>query len=47
MDALVLPKIDEIGRHANGAKSRFSDGVRFTGKAQDGAMVVPIHRLVQ
>jgi hypothetical protein len=43
----VLPKIDEIGRHANGAKGRFSDGVRFAGKAQDGAMVIPIHRLVQ
>ena len=46
MDALVRPKIDEIGRHANGAKGRFSDGIRFTGKAQDGAMVVPIHRVV-
>ena len=47
MDALVFPKIDEIGRHANGAKGRFSDGVRFAGKAQDGTMVVPIPRLVQ
>ena len=47
MDALVFPKIDEIGRHAKCAKGRFNDGVRFADKAQDGAMVIPIHRLVQ
>jgi hypothetical protein len=47
MDALVFPKIDEIGCDAYGAKGRFSDGVRFAGKAQDGTMVIPIHRLVQ
>lgn len=35
MDTSMLSKIDEIGRHANRAKSSFSDGVRFTGKAQD------------
>jgi hypothetical protein len=35
MDTSMLSKIDEIGRHANRAKSGFSDGVRFTGKAQD------------
>ena len=47
MDALLLSKIDEIGRHENCAKGRFNDGIRFTSKAQDGAMVIPIHRLVQ
>jgi len=47
MDALVFPKIDEISRHANGAKGRFNDGIRLTGKAQDGAMVIPIHRAIQ
>jgi len=41
MDALVLPKIDEIGRHAKCAKGGFNDGVRFAGKAQDGAVVIP------
>ena len=45
--ALVLPKIDEICRYANCAKGGFNDGVRFSGKAQDGAMVVSIHRVVQ
>src|SRR6185436_4723938 len=35
MDTPMLPKINKIRRHANRAKSRFSDGVRFTGKAQD------------
>jgi hypothetical protein len=44
VDALVLPKIDEIGRHANCAKGGFNDGVRFAGKAQDRAMVIPIHQ---
>ena len=29
MDALVLPEIDEISRHANRAKSRFNNGVWF------------------
>ncbi len=47
MDALVLPKIDQIGRHANGAKGRLSNGIRFAGKTQDRAMVIAIHRLVQ
>src|SRR6185436_20399595 len=32
MDAFVLPKIDEIGRHTNGAKGRFGDGSRFARK---------------
>jgi hypothetical protein len=47
MDTLVLPEIDEIRRHANGAKGRFSNGVRFACKAQDGTMVISIHRVVQ
>jgi hypothetical protein len=47
MGALVLPKIDEIGRHANCAKGGFRDGIQFAGKAQDGAMVIPIHCVVQ
>jgi hypothetical protein len=47
MDTLMLPKIDEVGRHANRSKSRFHDGVRFAGEAQDRAVVVSIHRLVQ
>lgn len=47
MNTFVFSKIDEIGRHANRAKGRFNDGVRFTGKAQDRPMVIPIHRLAQ
>jgi hypothetical protein len=33
MDAFVLTKINEIGRNANCTKGRFSDGIRFPGKA--------------
>ena len=47
MDAFVFPKIDEIGRHTNGAKGRFGNGVRFARKTQDGAMVITVHRLIQ
>src|SRR5512138_3583700 len=47
MDAHMLPKIDEIGCHTNGAKDSFGDGIRFAGDTQDGAMVIPVHRLIQ
>jgi hypothetical protein len=33
MDAFVLTKINEIGRNTNCTKGRFSDGIRFAGKA--------------
>lgn len=47
MDAPVLAKINEISRDANCTKGRFSDSIRFAGKAQDGTMVILIPCLVQ
>jgi hypothetical protein len=46
MNTPVLPKINEIGRDADGPKSRFNDGVRFAGEAQDGTMMIPIPCLI-
>jgi hypothetical protein len=47
VNTIVFPDIDEISRHAKSTESRFSNGVRFTDKAEDRAVVISIHRLVQ